>query len=105
MHAATKATKDAIAALGIPRRAIRAVTDMGMTNATVLDPAHIALIAQHADELTSPWLGVVLKRAGCGCIWSVLVTTRHQMVNRVTTLGSPDPCYDCHTAAQESQTR
>ncbi|MET8006245.1 hypothetical protein [Nonomuraea glycinis] len=97
MHAATKAMKDAIAALGIPRRAIRAGTDMGITHATVRDPAHIALIAKHADELTSPWLGVVLKKAGCGCIWSAFVTTRHQMLNRVTTLNSPEPCYTCRT--------
>ncbi|MEU4513125.1 hypothetical protein AB0G05_26825 [Nonomuraea wenchangensis] len=104
MHPGTKHMKDSIAALGIPRRAIRAVTDMSMTNATVFDPAHIALIAQHADQLATPGQGVVLKRASCGCIWSVLVTTRLQMVGRVHTLDSEDPCYDCRTSRKD-QTR
>lgn len=87
MHAATKGVKDAIAALGIPRRAIRAVTGMNqVTHATVLDPAHVALVAERADELAGPWLGVVIKRFPCGCLSSVRVTTDPRHVGRVDTI-------------------
>ncbi|MFG1977069.1 hypothetical protein ACGFJC_47720 [Nonomuraea fuscirosea] len=87
MHAATKAVKDAVAALGIPRRAIRATTDPRLgTHATVLDAAHIALVAERADEIADPWLGVIVKRFLCGCPWSVRVTTDQRQTGRVHTM-------------------
>ncbi|MFG1706489.1 hypothetical protein ACFLIM_25170 [Nonomuraea sp. M3C6] len=80
--------KDAIAALGIPRRAIRAVTDLGATHATVLDHAHVALIAEHADQLATSGagIGVVLWQLPCGCTRSVRLTTDIRHAGRVDTI-------------------
>ncbi|MEU6712977.1 hypothetical protein ABZ897_15965 [Nonomuraea sp. NPDC046802] len=107
MHPGTKHIKDAIAALGISRRAIRAVTDLGATNATVFDPAHRALVADHAHQLaiSDARIGVVIWRYPCGCTSNVRVTTDPRHVGQVHTI--PTEPYNEHhcPARREDQTR
>ncbi|MEU4231125.1 hypothetical protein AB0F17_43110 [Nonomuraea sp. NPDC026600] len=88
MYPETKHMKDTVAVLGIPRRAIHAVTDLGDTHATVLDPTHRNLIADHAHQLATPRYGVIIWRYPCGCPSKVRVTTDRRHTGRVHTIAT-----------------
>lgn len=89
MKPATGRIKAALADLGIPRSAVRAVTNGAVTYATACTDAGRRLLDEQAERLVGPRYGAIIRRHGCGCVVVAIVTTDPRHAGQVDRLTYP----------------
>lgn len=96
MKVATKRIKDALADLGIPRSAVRAVTNRATTYATMRTDEARKMVDEKADQIAGPGHGVIIRRHECGCVdWAVITTDLRHVGKVDRTTYPPSTLHRC----------